>query len=266
MPARRARSRSASSYKFGIDRGAFGCDDPRVDSEVPPDSRHEDFAARIGDVLRLSRLGHFSAAGNVLVELRDAPASKTGERALCRALLALVSAALDDLPAARRLARQAIHDTARPSAATPPDKLRLLRLARALAVNASLLVGDAVRGRRAAQARFVAGDPESDALVRTGSALPWQNAPASVERYARFVDAVHRRYAQQRRPGALTAREVLVLEHAAAGHSAERTAALLGRSTHTVRTQLRNAYAKLGAHGREDALAKARALGLLDRA
>jgi DNA-binding CsgD family transcriptional regulator len=236
-----------------------------VDSEAPPDARHEDFAARISDVLRLGWLGHFSAGSSVLVELRDAPTSKTGERALCRALLALVFAALDDLPAARRLARQAIHDTARPPAATPPDKLRLLRLARALATNASVLVGDVVRGRRAAQARFVADDPESEWLVRAGTDLPWQNAPGSVERYVKFVDAVHRRYAQRRRPGPLTSREVLVLEHVAAGRSPAQTAALVGRSTHTVRTQIRNAYAKLGAHGREDALAEARALGLLDR-
>jgi DNA-binding CsgD family transcriptional regulator len=139
----------------------------------------------------------------------------------------------------------------------------LLRLARALAVNASVLVGDVVRGRRAAQARFIADDPESGWLVRAGADVPWQNAPSSVERFARFVAAVHRRYAQHRTLGPLTPKEILVLEHLASGHSAPETAAALGRSTHTVRTQIRNAYAKLHAHGCDDALAKARALGLL---
>lgn len=50
----------------------------------------------------------------------------------------------------------------------------------------------------------------------------------------------------------------------ATGASAVRVAHLLERSPHTVRTHLRNAYAKLGAHDRADALSKVHALGLLD--
>jgi DNA-binding CsgD family transcriptional regulator len=233
-------------------------------AEPPAESQHDDFCARISDVLRLGSMGHFSAGSSVLVTLRAAPSATTGERALCRALLALMSAALDDPPATRRFARQAIHDTARPSGSTLLRELRLLRLARALAVNVSTLIGDLVRARRAAHARFIADDPESGWLVRARVDLPWEDAPIAVQHYAKFVDAVHRRYAQRRRLGPLTATEIVVLEHLEAGRSAVRTATQLGRSVHTVRTHLRNAYAKLRAHGREEALSKARALGLLD--
>ncbi|MEA2663280.1 MAG: hypothetical protein QOI11_224 [Candidatus Eremiobacteraeota bacterium] len=233
------------------------------DVETPAMPRQEDFAATIGEVLRLGWSGHFTAARSVLTELTDSRAT-TGERALCRAVLALVSAALDDLPAARRLARQAIHDSARPSSAISAAELRRLRLARALAVNASTLLGDAVRGRRAAQARFMSGDPESDWLIRARETAAWQDAPATIQRYAKFVQAVRRRYAEQRTAGPLTAGEIVIVKHLGAGHSAVRIAALVNRSPHTVRTHLRNAYAKLDAHGREDAVAKARALGLLD--
>jgi DNA-binding CsgD family transcriptional regulator len=233
------------------------------DVETPAMPRQEDFAATIGEALRLGWSGHFSAARSVLTALADSRPATNGERALCRAVLALTSAALDDLPAARRLARQAIHDSARPSAAISAAELRRLRLARALAVNASTLLGDVVRARRAAQARFMSGDPESDWLIRARENAEWQDAPAAVQRYAKFVQAVHRRYAEQRTTGPLTAAEIVILEHAAAGHSAVRIAALVNRSPHTVRTHLRNAYAKLAAHGREEAVAKARALRLL---
>jgi LuxR family maltose regulon positive regulatory protein len=64
-------------------------------------------------------------------------------------------------------------------------------------------------------------------------------------------------------PGPLTPSELTILRYLATGANAVRIAQLLHRSPHTVRTHLRNAYAKLGAHGRADALAKARALGLL---
>lgn len=98
------------------------------------------------------------------------------------------------------------------------------------AVNASCLVSDAVRGRRGSQARFVAGDADSRWLMNLGLTPPWAEGPPALQRYAKFVAAATR----------------------------------LGRSAHTVRTQLRTAYAKLGARGRIDAVNRARSLGLLD--
>ncbi len=223
----------------------------------------EPFASTVDEVLQLGWQGQFTAARDLLVALTNAPAASTGERALRRALLALVSAGLDDVAAARRLARQAISDSTRPRETTPADELRRLRLARALAANTSVLVGGITRGRRAAQARWLARDRASAWLVAARVESPWQAAPPEVQRYARFVAAVHERHAARTRTGPLTSSERQILHHLATGATAGRVAALLGRSPHTVNTHRRNAYAKLKARGRADALAKARALGLL---
>jgi DNA-binding CsgD family transcriptional regulator len=222
-----------------------------------------DFDGTVGEVLRLGWMGHFAVGRSMLAALLEQVPSTAGQRALCRALLALVCAALGDAGAARRFARQAIHDSARPPAQTPAEELRRLRLARALAVNASQLVGDVVRGRRAGHARFVAGDAESQSLMKAGPISSWADAPTTVQRYAKFVAAVHALAAQRARSGPLTAAESEILKLAAEGHSSVAIAARTGRSKHTVRTHLRNAYAKLQAHDRSDALARARALGLL---
>jgi DNA-binding CsgD family transcriptional regulator len=230
--------------------------------EPPAQGQHGQFCARIGDVLRAGSMGHFARASRELRAFEEPPATM-GERALCRALLALMAAAQGDLSSARRCARQAMHLTARPQL-TSPD-LRLLRLARALAVNASTLVGDTVRAQRAARVGFLANDPESGWLIRASADLASDDAPASIQSYVRFIQTVHRLYAERPRQGPLTASEILVLEHVDAGRSAVWTAAQLGRSAHTVRTHLRNAYVKLKAHGRHDALTKAHALGLLHR-
>jgi LuxR family maltose regulon positive regulatory protein len=197
-----------------------------------------------------------------LLELLETCRSSS-ERILCRALIALASAAIGDDDAARRLARQAISQSARPPSGLRPEELLYLRRARVLASNASQLVGDMVRGRRAAQARFVRGDPASMWLATTTAGTACKDAPSEVRCYGCFTASVHAAYAARPRFGPLTPAEIAVLQLVASGMSAPQAAAALGRSTHTVRTHLRNAYAKLGAHGRTAALAKARALGLL---
>ncbi len=238
--------------------------DHALRGEAPRGQRHDDFDDRIGEALRLGWMGHYSVAHTMLAALLAREPSTVGERALCRALLALVSAALDDLSAARRFARQAIHDSARPNPKTPAAEARKRRLARAVGVNACTLVGDTVRAGRAAQARFVAGDADARWLMNLGLVPPWGDAPPPIQRYAKFVAAVHAVFAQRPQPGPLTPSEVGILKLVAAGHSSVAAAALVGRSTQTVRTHLRNAYAKLGAHGRGDAIDRARGLGLLD--
>ena len=234
------------------------------EDEAPRGTAPDDVAHSIDQALRLGWSGHFDLARTLLVSLRDRPEATHGERALCRALLALASAALSDLPAARKFARQAVHDTARPVLSMKPDRLRELQLARALAVNAGELVGDRVRARRAAQVRFMAGDALSTVLMNADGELPWQDAPSAVRRYARFVAAVHLRVQALRPPGILTPAELGILRHLAAGTSVRRIAGLLGRSEHTIRTHLRNSYPKLGAHRRDEALSRAGLLGLLD--
>ena len=228
-----------------------------------PEQYHERFAGGIADALRLAWSGEFSACRNVLVVLKDTRRIE-GERALCRALLALVSIALGDDDSARRFARQAVSDSARPEKRLVGHELRYRRLARALAAVASELVGDVVRGRRAAQARFLRGDPDIASLVRLSGDMAWTSAPTSVRGYARLAEIARECHALRPTAGPLTATEIAILRLVDAGRNAPQVAVLLDRSPHTVRTHLRNAHAKLEAHGRLDALTRARRLGLLE--
>ncbi len=225
-----------------------------------PEQYRERFAGGIADALRLGWSGEFAACRNVLVVLKDTRRTE-GERTLCRALLALVSAALGDDDAVRRFARQAVSSSARPQKRLVGHELRYRRLARALAAVASELIGDVLRGRRAAQARFLRAEPDIASLVDAGPA--WTSAPTSVRGYARLVALVRERYALRPTAGPLTGTELAVLKLVDLGRNAPQIATLLDRSPHTVRTHLRNASSKLGAHGRLDALSRARRLGLL---
>jgi DNA-binding CsgD family transcriptional regulator len=237
--------------------------DRALEGEAPRNVRHDEFESTVGEVLRLGWTGHFTVCSSMLAALRDERPSTDGKRGLCRALLALVSIALDDLVAARSFARQAIHDSARPQRATPAEELRRLRLARALAVNAGYLMGDVSRARRASQVRTVMGDTDSQWLMAASVTPVWADAPAAIQRYAKFVAAVHARFSQRARFGPLTQTEAQVLALVAQGYSSAVVAARTARSVYTVRTHLRNAYAKLHAHGKLEAIARARELGLL---
>jgi DNA-binding CsgD family transcriptional regulator len=234
-----------------------------IEARPLPEQYRERFAGGIADALRLAWSGEFEACRNVLVVLKDMRRRSEGERALCRAMLALVSIALEDDDAARRFARQAVSDSARPEKRLIGHELRHRRLARALAAVASETVGDVVRGRRAAQARFLRGDSDIASLVAVSCDLAWTNAPTSVRGYARLACTVRERHALRPTAGPLTATEIVILRLVDAGRNAPQIAVLLDRSPHTVRTHLRNAHAKLGAHGRLDALTRARRLGLL---
>ncbi|MEA2666126.1 MAG: LuxR family transcriptional regulator, maltose regulon positive regulatory protein [Candidatus Eremiobacteraeota bacterium] len=235
-----------------------------IDAHPLPEQYRERFAAGIADALRLGWADEFAACRNVLIVLRDMRDRSEGERALCRAMLALVSAALEDDDGARRFARQAVSDSARPERRLVAHELRYRRLARALAAVASELVGDIVRGRRAAQARFLQGDSDVAWLagLAAGDAI-WSSAPTSIRGFARFVYRACERYALRPTSGPLTATEIAILKLIDVGNNAPQIAVLLDRSPHTVRTHLRNAHAKLEARGRLDALTRARRLGLL---
>ncbi|MBV9408808.1 MAG: hypothetical protein JO164_08280, partial [Candidatus Eremiobacteraeota bacterium] len=158
-----------AQYELATERA----DDARViaaraalDSNPLPEQYRERFAAGIADVLRLGWAGEFATCRNVLTVLKDMTGRTDGERALCRALLALTSAALSDDDAARRFSRQAISNSARPEKKIVAHELRYRRLARALASVAGDFIGDVVRGSRAGEARFLRADPGVASLLR----------------------------------------------------------------------------------------------------
>ncbi|MDQ6941646.1 MAG: helix-turn-helix transcriptional regulator [Candidatus Eremiobacteraeota bacterium] len=213
-------------------------------------------------MLRLGWRGEFATCRNVLVVLKDTTGRTDSERALCRAMLALVSVALGDDDAARRFSRQAISTSARPQKHIVAYELRYRRLARALAAIGGDFVGDVVRGRRAADARFLRADADVTALLALRSnGSP--NIPVSVRGYARFVDMVRETLVRRPSIGPLTEAEVEILRMLDSGRNAPQIAAVLSRSPHTVRTHIRNASAKLEARGRVDMLARARQLGIV---
>jgi DNA-binding CsgD family transcriptional regulator len=253
-------------YELAAERG----DDAEVaaaraalESEPLPEQYRERFSGGIADVLRLGWRGEFATCRNVLIVLKDTSGRTDCERALCRALLALVSVALGDDDAARRFSRQAISTSARPQKHIVAYEMRYRRLARALAAIVGDFVGDVVRGKRAADACFLRDDADVTALLglRSGS-LP-DRMPASVRGYARLIDAVRETLVRRPSVGPLTDSEAEILKMLAAGRNAPQIAAILSRSPHTVRTHIRNASAKLEARGRVDMLARARQLGIV---
>jgi DNA-binding NarL/FixJ family response regulator len=252
-------------YELAAERGD---DDALADARLALDARlseplRERFPAGVAEALRLARHAEFAAARDVLTVLKDTVGRSESERALCRALMAVASVALHDLDAARRLSRQAISSSARPDRHLAAQQLRYRRLARALASAAGEIVGDVVRGRRAAAARFLHGDGGIATLVGIAAGAGAETVPETVRGYAHVLVLARERYQGRPSSGPLTAMEVQVLRLVDSGKKAPAIAALLDRSPHTIRTHLRNVSAKLETHGRAQTLARAREMGLL---
>jgi len=226
-------------------------------------ARDADFGTTLAAALRQLWSRDWIASREILGELACAASRSRGERALCRALLALVCVGRGDDAGARRSSRRAVSSSARPAARVAADELRRLRLARVLAAVAGELAGDAAHARRAVEARFLHDDDASAALWRLRDAGSPDVVPASVRGYARVVAIARERALHRSARGVLTASETDVVRAIAAGLTIAAIAARSGRSPHTVRTHLRNASAKLEAHGRADLLARARATGAI---
>jgi ATP/maltotriose-dependent transcriptional regulator MalT len=256
----------AALYELAAERGDDRVlEDARRELHATPlpEQYRERFAHGIADVLRLAWAGDFATCRNVLAVLKDTTGRTDGERALCRAFLSLVTVVLGDRDTARRMCRQAISISARPDQHVAAHELRYRRLARALAAIAGELVGDLVRGRRAADARFLQADPDIALLVNLSPGANLTGVPVTVRGYARLVAAVRDHVQGRPTTDPLTAMEVSILRLVSAGRNAPQIATLLDRSPHTVRTHLRNIGSKLDAHGRLEALSRARQLGLL---
>ena len=103
-----------------------------ADALAPLERYRERFAAAIENALHLARAGQVAGCREALIVLGDACGRSVGERALCRALLALTSVALGDDDAARRYSRQALGACARHRGRPPEYEQRYLRAARAL--------------------------------------------------------------------------------------------------------------------------------------
>jgi ATP/maltotriose-dependent transcriptional regulator MalT len=234
-----------------------------LEAEPLPEQYRERFPAGVADALRLAWRGDFGTARNVLTVLKDTAGRTDGERALCRALIALSSLALGDDDAARRFSRQAISGSARPDRHLAAHELRYHRLARAMACATGEIVGDLVRGRRAAAAHFLRGDRNIAVLAALPSGAHPASIPRSVRGYGRVLLLARERFEQRPSTGPLTSMELEVLRLVDSGRKAPEIAALLDRSPHTIRTHLRNVSSKLETHGRIETLARARQLGVL---
>jgi len=218
------------------------------------------FAASLAVTLPAMWADDWSRAVRVL---EAAPARTRGEHALSRALIALAAVARGDDADARRTIRRATALLPQTDRGVAADDARFGRLARVLASVAAELAGDALHAGRGGDARALAGDAAASALWRRRAAATPRAMPATVRGYARAMFAARASVARRPQRGLLTASEAAIVAALAAGGTVAQIAAATGRSRHTVRTHLRNASAKLDAHGRAELIAHARAGGVL---
>jgi DNA-binding NarL/FixJ family response regulator len=121
-----------------------------------------------------------------------------------------------------------------------------------------------VRARRSLASRALSEDPDFAAILALAERGAWENAPARLRGYGRVVVAVRDAALRRAHRGILTAAEREVLHALAEGMNAPAIALETGRSVHTIRSHTSAIISKLGAHGRGDAVARARKLGLIE--
>jgi DNA-binding CsgD family transcriptional regulator len=182
------------------------------------------------------------------------------ERSLCDALLAIVALSTWHTDLARRIARRTISQTAERSGKEPLFEARRRRVARVLAASVCIVLGDAVRGRRALSR---AADPDQRfASIVDATGMEEERAPVLMRGYARFLNQACRS-ANLARPGhGLTEAEMEILQALPAGMTLATIASSLGKSRKTVERQVGNIYAKLHVANRAQAIQRARDLGI----
>jgi DNA-binding NarL/FixJ family response regulator len=87
--------------------------------------------------------------------------------------------------------------------------------------------------------------------------------------YARYLVLAQERFnvgSESEESIKLTPSELRILRLLAAGMAPKDVATEMGRSVFTVQTHIQNLIEKLGAHGRAEAIATARRIGLLEEA
>ncbi|MDP9025279.1 MAG: LuxR C-terminal-related transcriptional regulator [Candidatus Eremiobacteraeota bacterium] len=182
-------------------------------------------------------------------------------KALAMALRGLAEAGLGDVVASRRSSRNAIALASIRSKVEPAFDARYRRVARAVAGATCILIGDAVRGRRAVDIKALREDADVLDIIAAAEGEDWRRCSRRVRGYARAVSAT--RIATTRAKGVLTEVETAVLVLLADGASAPQIARDTDRSVHTIRAHTRNIIAKLQVHGRGAAISEARRIGLI---
>jgi len=229
---------------------------------VPMGDEHRTrFGVGVADILRLALRGDLESARDVANALAKSASRRDAERALCEALLALVALALGDDLAARRCCRRA-----RTALRTAPSnalasEVRYRRIAAALCALADAWAAAEDLGGRLTGAG-IRRDPEASALHGLGAGTPLDDVPVTVRGYARLACIARPPPNSRNARDPLTATEREILALLAGGRNATEAARITDRNVHTVRTHIRNAAAKLDAHGRADLLARAHRLGI----
>lgn len=251
-------------YELAAERG----DDAEIRSShaafervTASDEYRARFGVGIADVVRLALDGDRESARDAAAVLAKSAARSDGERALCEALSALVALALGDELTARRSCCRVRTALRAPSSNVPAGELRYRRIAGALAA----LAGPWAAGEDAAArltGTWMRRDPEASALHALGAGAALDDVPTTVRGYGRLVCIARPKPDARETRDPLTATEREILGLLAAGRNAAEAARMTGRNVHTVRTHIRNAAAKLDAHGRADLLARARRLGI----
>jgi ATP/maltotriose-dependent transcriptional regulator MalT len=265
-------SRDASWERFGLvaslEIASESGDEPQVRSiqnvlELAPMHQQyfERFSIAQAETLALGWAGRFEQARSVLTGLRDTTHDFPTRMALCDALLGLLACADSDFVRARRLVRSAITRTGWPVRREPLPERYLGRTARIVAAASCIIMGDRTRGRRALSAAF---DP-SGAFARhlSPDGIDEERVAELDRGYARLINVVARAVSRNEPVCALTAAELLVLRQLPYGSTLATIASELGKSTETVKKQVKGVYVKLGVRNRTQAIRRASELGIL---
>ena len=229
-----------------------------------PDQYRERFASGLADVLPLGWRGDFAALRASVILLQDAGAKTRGERAVCLAVRAIAEAGLDEAESARRFSRAALFLSDQRSARSlAPYDLRYLRIARGVAGAACILVGDAIRGRRAFQTQATTAWQDLAACEAAADGGESRSAGDRIRGYVLVIQAARKSLTRLREISTLTPGELAVLRLLADGLTAPQIAVETKRSVHTVRAHTRAIILKMGVHGRYAAVKQARQLGVI---
>jgi DNA-binding NarL/FixJ family response regulator len=173
-------------------------------------------------------------------------------------VIALSNWQLDE---ARTLARRAIGMTSERSSTEALFEARSRRIARIVAAVVCIILGDAIRGRRALSRKV---DPEQRfAALVTADGMDEIRTPSLMRGYARFINAACRAAALARPQIGLTDAELEVLNALPDGDTLAAIATSLGKSRKTVEKQVSSIYAKLQVTNRAQAMRRARDFGIL---